>query len=119
MDSVGPSVVAPGWDMQDVLLRLGAVPGEYLTHIIMELCDEGTLQQAIGRKVFGGSRENSEARAKLRSLLKTAREVAAGMQHLHSLGIIRKFGMGEFELDAICVNNLPVSCDKLLTCQLW
>lgn len=24
-----------GWDMQDVLLRLGAQPGEYLTHIIM------------------------------------------------------------------------------------
>ena len=34
-DSVEPSLVAPGWDMQDVLLRLGAVPGEYLTHIIM------------------------------------------------------------------------------------
>ena len=79
--------------LQDVLLRLGAVPGEYLTHIIMELCDEGTLQQAIGRRCFGGSRENSEARAKLRSLLKTAREVAAGMQHLHSLGIIRELGI--------------------------
>lgn len=34
VDSIEPSVVV-GWDMQDVLLRLGAVPGEYLTHIIM------------------------------------------------------------------------------------
>ena len=55
-----------------------------------ELCEEGTLQQAIVRKLFGGSRESSEARGKLRSTLKTAREVSAGMQHLHSLGIIRE-----------------------------
>ncbi|GAX73923.1 hypothetical protein CEUSTIGMA_g1373.t1 [Chlamydomonas eustigma] len=86
-DSTSP-VVAPGWDMQDVLLRLGAMPGEYLTHIIMELCDEGTLLQAIPRKLFGGCRNTSEERSKLRSMLKTAREIAAGMQHLHSLGII-------------------------------
>ena len=48
------------------------------------------MQQAIVRKLFGGSRESSEARGKLRSTLKTAREVSAGMQHLHSLGIIRE-----------------------------
>ena len=35
VDSDGATAERAGWDMQDVLLRLGAVPGEYLTHIIM------------------------------------------------------------------------------------
>jgi len=77
-----------GWDMQDVLLRLGAQPGQYLTHIIMELCDAGTLQQAILRQCFTGNKNGSAARSKCRAMLRTAREIARGMQHLHALGII-------------------------------
>ncbi|KAG1673086.1 hypothetical protein FOA52_013155 [Chlamydomonas sp. UWO 241] len=77
-----------GWDMQDVLMRLGAETGEYLTHIIMELCDAGTLQSAISRGTFGGSKDSSGERAKCRAMLKAAREVSSGMQHLHSVAII-------------------------------
>ncbi len=55
-----------------------------------ELCDEGTLLVAISKAIFGSNRDTSEGRSKLRSLLKTAREVAAGMQHLHALGVIRE-----------------------------
>ena len=70
-------------------------PGLYNTLLLppclaQELCDAGTLQQAVVQGHFGGSKDTSAERAKCRALLKTAREVASGMQHLHSLGIIRE-----------------------------
>ena len=44
VDSDGATAERAGWDMQDVLLRLGAVPGEYLTHIIMVRRTDGCVE---------------------------------------------------------------------------
>ena len=68
---------------------------------MQELCEEGTLQQAIAKKCFGGSRDSSESRSKLRSMLKAAREVVAGMQHLHSNGIIREKGISIAQVSSV------------------
>ncbi|EFJ53312.1 hypothetical protein VOLCADRAFT_86468 [Volvox carteri f. nagariensis] len=82
-------------DCIGVLKQLGATMGKYVVQIVSEWCDEGTLHAAIRRGVFkpqapagpGGARGRSRTWA-LRALLRTAREVAQGMSHLHSLNII-------------------------------
>lgn len=68
-----------------------------------ELCDAGTLQQAVVQGHFGGSKDTSAERAKCRALLKTAREVASGMQHLHSLGIIRECSLEGWQGEGLLV----------------
>ena len=72
---------------RQLLRQLGGAPGKYATAIIMEYADEGTLLAAIRRRLFraGGDRSRHWA---LRALLRTAREVALGMAHLHSMNII-------------------------------
>ncbi|EFJ44079.1 hypothetical protein VOLCADRAFT_95692 [Volvox carteri f. nagariensis] len=105
------------WTVRHVLSYLKGRPGMYMTHIIMEYCDRGSLLSAIKRGVFKmdglpdddtpGSSGNVAAaaagttstaglpeaprftkRVVLRALLRTARDVAQGMCHLHSNGII-------------------------------
>ena len=53
----------------------------------MEYCDRGSLETVISRGLF---RESSSwsGRIALRALLRTAREVAQGMSHLHDSNII-------------------------------
>ncbi len=53
----------------------------------MEYADDGTLQDAIRRRTFRPSAQRSRFWA-LRALLRTAREVAQGMAHLHALSVI-------------------------------
>ncbi|KAG2492506.1 hypothetical protein HYH03_009171 [Edaphochlamys debaryana] len=108
-----------GWGVRQVLSYLRAQPGMYMTHIIMEYCDRGSLLSAIKRGIFrmdayaedgsaGGSglaKPSSSPlspptaslgapgsrfpkRIVLRALLRTARDVAQGMCHLHANGII-------------------------------
>ncbi|KAG2434211.1 hypothetical protein HXX76_007937 [Chlamydomonas incerta] len=148
-----PASHGMGWSVRQVLGYLKARPGMYLTHIIMEHCDRGSLLSAIKRGVFsmeglpedsgsfaaaaaaatssaaglmatsstalgaglqttptsvnaamaaaggtvsGGAAGGAEAvsstrlsrRVVLRALLRTARDVAQGMCHLHTNGII-------------------------------
>ncbi|KAG2438642.1 hypothetical protein HXX76_005189 [Chlamydomonas incerta] len=76
-------------DCVDVLRQLGAAPGKYVVQIVSEWCDEGTLHAAIRKGVFKAQPQNRRSRTwALRALLRTAREVALGMCHLHSLNII-------------------------------
>ncbi|GIM16411.1 hypothetical protein Vretimale_19015 [Volvox reticuliferus] len=80
-------------DCMDILKQLGAAPGKYVVQIVCEWCDEGTLLSAIRRGVFrtqspGPGVPGRSRTWALRALLRTAREIAQGMCHLHSLGII-------------------------------
>ncbi|PNW77120.1 hypothetical protein CHLRE_10g422900v5 [Chlamydomonas reinhardtii] len=101
-----------GWSARQVLAYLRARPGQYLTHIIMEYCDRGSLLSAIKRGVFRMDDGNAGApaadaaaatpqpasaptgsqrfprRIVLRAVLRSARDVAQGMCHLHANGII-------------------------------
>eukprot|EP00798_Chlamydomonas_sp_ICE-L_P021894 gene21894-28933_t len=88
-----------GWKMSDVLLRLGATPGQlgatpgqYLTHIILELCDAGTLITAISGDMFSASKDPAE-RGKVKAMLRTAREIAHGM-----VGAAPPFGVAALHL---------------------
>ncbi|KAG2492504.1 hypothetical protein HYH03_009169 [Edaphochlamys debaryana] len=111
-DPDGSSGARP-WSVAQVLSYLKAQPGMYMTHIIMEYCDRGSLLSAIKRGIFRmdayaedltstsptaagtSTAASSEAgrarltrRVVLRALLRTARDVAQGMCHLHANGII-------------------------------
>ncbi|KXZ54294.1 hypothetical protein GPECTOR_5g380 [Gonium pectorale] len=74
-------------DLWQVLFMLGARPGQFVTLIVMEYAEVGTLQRAV---VSGAFRENGRLSkwAALRSLLVTAKEIAGGMCLLHSYKII-------------------------------
>ncbi|GFR51770.1 hypothetical protein Agub_g14226, partial [Astrephomene gubernaculifera] len=122
------------WTVRHVLSYMKARPGMYLTHIIMEYCDRGSLLCAIKRGVFrtdnvpppphapaqaaaaaavgGHAASDSPAaaasdapaaaaaaaaaaqhlrysqRVVLRAILRTSRDIAQGMCHLHANGII-------------------------------
>lgn len=57
--------------------------------VTMEFCDQGTLVQATSRGDFSCSdASDPDSLRRLQALIQTALEVAAGMQHLHSLSII-------------------------------
>ncbi|PNH07098.1 Mitogen-activated protein kinase kinase kinase 10, partial [Tetrabaena socialis] len=71
----------------ELLQQLGGAPGKFVVQIVSEWCDEGTLHAAIRLGMFRPHGDRSAAWA-LRALLRTAREVALGMCHLHSLNII-------------------------------
>ncbi|KAG2500749.1 hypothetical protein HYH03_001513 [Edaphochlamys debaryana] len=74
-------------ELWEVLSAAGAVPGRYCTLVIMERCDQGTLQQLAQRLPFCPAR-SVENTAGLLTLLRTALEVAQGMCHLHALDIV-------------------------------
>ncbi|PNH07106.1 Serine/threonine-protein kinase CTR1 [Tetrabaena socialis] len=74
-------------DSLDLLRQLGAAPGKFVVQIVSEWCDRGTLHAAIRKGMFRPHGTRSATWA-LRALLRTAREVALGMCHLHSLNII-------------------------------
>ncbi|KAG2449554.1 hypothetical protein HYH02_005088 [Chlamydomonas schloesseri] len=70
-----------------LLGQIRAKPRDFLTQIIMEYCDRGSLQRAIDKNIFRASaRWNS--RVALRAMLRTAREIAQGMCHLHASQIV-------------------------------
>ncbi|GIL64007.1 hypothetical protein Vafri_17993 [Volvox africanus] len=108
-----------GWTVRQALQHLKARPGMYLTYIIMEYCDRGSLLAAIRRGIFrtptdqpqthgtpaaavtmsqvavygngptqGGPGSRFPRRIVLRAILRTARDIAQGMCHLHANGII-------------------------------
>lgn len=74
-------------NIRDVLFHVDAKPGDYLTQIVMEYCDKGSLQQAINKGLFKASPTWS-SRLALRAYLRTAREVAQGLCHIHKSNVI-------------------------------
>eukprot|EP00803_Ostreobium_quekettii_P002934 evm.model.scf_1042.1 EVM.evm.TU.scf_1042.1 scf_1042:20644-24714(-) len=71
-------------DMADVLKAQGKE--EYETWIVMEYCDQGSLQGAIQRGAFFDDAEKT--RPRMVDVLLTALDIAKGMEHLHSLSIV-------------------------------
>lgn len=54
---------------------------------VMELCDHGSLHGAIQRGMFKPS-SRWGAQLAMRALVRTAREIAQGMLHLHSQQVL-------------------------------
>lgn len=54
-------------------------PLQYLVEIVMELCDVGTLKQAVLDGRFCPTAEGSSRRSAMIALVRTAKEVAQGM----------------------------------------
>ncbi|KAJ9506681.1 hypothetical protein QJQ45_005487, partial [Haematococcus lacustris] len=73
--------------IQEVLQQANARPGSLLTQIVMEHCDKGNLLQAIERGLFKPT-ERWGPRLALRALLRTAREIAQGMLHIHQSDVV-------------------------------
>lgn len=71
-------------DMADVLKAQGKE--EYETWIVMEYCDQGSLQGAIQRGAFFDDAEKT--RPRMVDILLTALDIAKGMEHLHSMSIV-------------------------------
>ncbi|GLI63433.1 hypothetical protein VaNZ11_006322 [Volvox africanus] len=72
---------------RELLSQIQAKPGDFLTQIVMEFCDRGSLQWAIDKNLFRAS-SRWNARVALRAMLRTAREIAQGMCHLHASQIM-------------------------------
>lgn len=53
----------------------------------LQYCDRGSLQRAIDKNIFRAS-ARWNARVALRAMLRTAREIAQGMCHLHASQIV-------------------------------
>jgi serine/threonine protein kinase/GAF domain-containing protein len=58
------------------------------TWLVLEYCDRGSLQEAIDAGWLRTGRDPRSASVHLPALLATAREVAAGMAHLHREGVV-------------------------------
>ncbi|GLI65519.1 hypothetical protein VaNZ11_009074 [Volvox africanus] len=72
-----------GWrTLQQIMQRLNAKPGDFLTRIVMEDADQGSLLEALRRGRFGVEGE------RLPALLLTALDVARGMAFLHGHNVI-------------------------------
>ncbi|KXZ56531.1 hypothetical protein GPECTOR_1g477 [Gonium pectorale] len=82
-----PYGVNTSMKFRDVLTHIGARPGHYITQMIMEYCDRGSLHQAIAKGLFKSSSKWNNKIA-LRALLRTAREIAQGMSHLHACRVV-------------------------------
>ncbi|KAG2495432.1 hypothetical protein HYH03_006379 [Edaphochlamys debaryana] len=72
---------------RNLLGQIKAKPRDFLTQIIMEYCDRGSLQRAIDKNIFRAS-ARWNTRVALRAMLRTAREIAQGMCHLHASQIV-------------------------------
>ncbi|KAG2487875.1 hypothetical protein HYH03_013458 [Edaphochlamys debaryana] len=70
----------------DALALVGAAPGGFLTQIIMEFCDQGSLSDHVARGAYGQAALGN--RVALFGYLRTLHDVAAGMSYLHSNGVV-------------------------------
>jgi serine/threonine protein kinase len=55
---------------------------------VLELCDLGTLRRALGERAAFAPTSRHGPRAAYRALLRTAQEVARGLDALHSAGVV-------------------------------
>ncbi|KAG2448187.1 hypothetical protein HYH02_006772 [Chlamydomonas schloesseri] len=81
----GGEAVGSPTSYSEALLAVEAAPGSYVTQLIMEYCDQGSLSDRV---VAGAFRGAGEDRRPLFALLRTLHDVAAGMSYLHTNGII-------------------------------
>ncbi|KAK9839806.1 hypothetical protein WJX81_003100 [Elliptochloris bilobata] len=65
----------------------GTCNGEGETWLLLELCNRGTLQDAVAKHWFRQG-HNPDGELDLAAVLATAAEIAAGMQYLHARGIV-------------------------------
>ncbi|EFJ40119.1 hypothetical protein VOLCADRAFT_100124 [Volvox carteri f. nagariensis] len=68
-------------------IGVGAAVGNWVTLVIMEFCDMKTLHIAIAKGLFLANLSWSQ-RVANRALLRTAAEIARGLHHLHSAGVV-------------------------------
>ena len=74
--------------VSNILLQLQVKPCQYVAVVIMEYADKGTLQEAIYKRQIFKESPRWNKRIAARALFRTAREIALGMQHLHSSNIL-------------------------------
>ena len=60
------------------------------TRIVMELCDGGSLEDALGRGMFHPARSSGAHEPDLGAVCATLRDIAAAMEYLHLMRIILK-----------------------------
>ncbi|KAJ9514846.1 hypothetical protein QJQ45_028606, partial [Haematococcus lacustris] len=82
----------------ELLAHIGAKPNDYMTVIVMQHANYGQLWTAIKNKVFTrrDGAPPSDKRRRLRALLRTAREIVMGMEHLHACNVVH----GDLKPDA-------------------
>lgn len=73
--------------LHEVLHSLGAAVGQVVTLCVMEFCDRSTLHRAITSGIFT-RHPRWPLRVSRRAMARTATEIARGMMHLHSCGVV-------------------------------
>ncbi|GIL76702.1 hypothetical protein Vretimale_8827 [Volvox reticuliferus] len=73
--------------LHEVLYRMGAMVGQTVTLVVMELCCKGTLSRAIHRGIFEPC-DKWSLRVARRALVRTAAEIARALLHLHKSGVV-------------------------------
>ncbi|KAL6756508.1 kinase-like domain-containing protein [Haematococcus lacustris] len=75
---------------QDLITSVRAMPNDFLTVIVMQHASYGTLWKSIQDGIFTTQDDMTYAdrRRRLRALLRTAREIAMGIEHLHACHVV-------------------------------
>eukprot|EP00798_Chlamydomonas_sp_ICE-L_P005953 gene5953-33529_t len=73
--------------LRDLMQTLDINCGDYVTLIVMEHCDYGPLSKALEEGFFSAA-SKSEAYFSMRACIRTAKEIACGLDFLHSLDIV-------------------------------
>ncbi|GFR39714.1 hypothetical protein Agub_g194, partial [Astrephomene gubernaculifera] len=84
-DAVGSACLVPGRTLQGLLRYLGARPGDFLVHCVMELASGGDLWYGI-RSVLYDMNGPMGPRGAVRMILRSARGIAQGLHQLHQAG---------------------------------
>ncbi|KAG2454621.1 hypothetical protein HYH02_000462 [Chlamydomonas schloesseri] len=85
-DADGPGALA--FHPSDVLAHIGARPGQWLTVVIMEEMDRGSLHRSIHGGLFDATASHLSKRHRVRGMVRTLVEVAQGMAALHASGLV-------------------------------
>ncbi|KAG2454628.1 hypothetical protein HYH02_000469 [Chlamydomonas schloesseri] len=72
----------------DVLAHIGAQPGQWLTVVIMEEMDRGSLHRSIHGGLLDATASHLSKRHRVRGMVRTLVEVAQGMAALHASGLV-------------------------------
>ncbi|GFH10560.1 protein kinase domain-containing protein, partial [Haematococcus lacustris] len=80
----------PGMSWVEVLAHIGAKPNDFVTHANFGTLWTAIKVSAVRNAVFvrKASASGAHRRARLRALLRTAREIAMGLEHLHACNVV-------------------------------
>ena len=84
----GNKVEAPAVGWPQILHNSRCKPGWCLTVIVMEYCNKGTLTDIMSKGIFMNRSSKEMERICLRAIIRTAREVAQGMSHMHACQVV-------------------------------